>query len=450
MSYQSLLRWYPKAWREENGAVFLGMLEDDATARGAAKPGVAEAWSIRVHGLAERASYKVALVFAVAALIGFGAPTILDLPQYFMEAPPTLLHGSAAVLVGYFGDLIGYGCLGLAVVTLLLRSGLVPTIHAAVAALSFVLAALAMTTERAGWAWGAIVGASRIIDPPAILSFGAEGALVFGFVGLCAVFAGVLQRIRSSVSRVALAALVAAPTAVMLFGTPLFMRGPETIAALLVVVIATAFLVAAIGRAEADPHQAAPQSSTPQLRVFATVCAMGGFIGVVSVCVMLAGSFLSIFPTSLLESNLLSAVPIAASIPTVLIAGWIARPHIGNLALWVAVLGATSFAVLGAGLVFTGMAPGAHHLLLLGAPPASVAVALLIGAALPTAPRLAMPLMVVAGLLVAPATATAFTSTLVVAPLACLGAGAWAVWRIRRNPRKAQTPPRTAARGLPA
>jgi len=54
--FRALLRWYPPAWRERHGAVLLATLLDDAEARGLERPAAADAWSIRVHGAAERAT----------------------------------------------------------------------------------------------------------------------------------------------------------------------------------------------------------------------------------------------------------------------------------------------------------------------------------------------------------------------------------------------------------
>ncbi|QCR18463.1 hypothetical protein [Agrococcus sp. SGAir0287] len=65
--FRALLRWYPRAWRERDGEVLLATLLDDAEARGLEEPTAADAWSIRVHGLAARMTPATA---ALAAAVG--------------------------------------------------------------------------------------------------------------------------------------------------------------------------------------------------------------------------------------------------------------------------------------------------------------------------------------------------------------------------------------------
>lgn len=66
---RALLRWYPRTWRERHGEVMLATLLDDAEARGLDRPARADAWSIRVHGAADRANPATAALAAGVGLL---------------------------------------------------------------------------------------------------------------------------------------------------------------------------------------------------------------------------------------------------------------------------------------------------------------------------------------------------------------------------------------------
>ncbi len=68
--YRRLLRWYPKAWRDRNGAVVLGTMLDEAEARGQERPDARLCVSAAVHGLAERLTPTLAIVLSGIALVG--------------------------------------------------------------------------------------------------------------------------------------------------------------------------------------------------------------------------------------------------------------------------------------------------------------------------------------------------------------------------------------------
>ena len=82
---RALLRWYPRSWRQRHGDVMLATLLDDAEARGRETPTRADAWSIRAHGLAERATPR-----AAAAVAAVGAAIVaLAVPQTGRPSTPT-------------------------------------------------------------------------------------------------------------------------------------------------------------------------------------------------------------------------------------------------------------------------------------------------------------------------------------------------------------------------
>ncbi|MGM1029977.1 MAG: hypothetical protein ACQEWM_08925 [Actinomycetota bacterium] len=68
-AFRRLLRWYPADWRAQHGEVLLGMLADEADARGASRPSAGQAWSLRVHGVGQRLDARLATWLAAAALV---------------------------------------------------------------------------------------------------------------------------------------------------------------------------------------------------------------------------------------------------------------------------------------------------------------------------------------------------------------------------------------------
>lgn len=456
MSYSKLLRWYPRSWREENGDVFLGMLEDDAAARGATKPGFTEAWSIRVHGLAERASYKVALVLALLAVMGFGTPTLLDLPQYLLQAPVSLLSGTSYILVGFLGTLLGSVSLALAGVTMLLTSGAIDAGAAAAASLAFAASSLGMAVDSSAWGWGGLMGGHEIVDPPWPLTFSAEAAVLFGFIGSLAVSASLLRGLRSrTLGALASLALAVCATAA-LFGTPVAMRGPQIMVALILLAAAGLLIARQRGLDSNTSRQSQPpQGSTPsrEVRKLRLLALAGSVGGVIAVSAFGAGNLVAPLlglPIDNIQSGVLTGVAAAAPIPSVLAAGALRRSRLGPFALWSSALWAASLLMVAGGCALAPFVPSAYFLMMLGALPASLATTLAIAVFLPLPAGIRVPTAVMIGLLLAPLVATSCASIVLVAPFVCLAAGAWASWRLRQLPRQAETPPRSAPGALPA
>jgi cytochrome c-type biogenesis protein CcmF len=59
--YARLLRWYPQSSRQEHAAIVLDSFEQHANDKGLTRPSLPEAWSIRAHGLAARATSRWAV-----------------------------------------------------------------------------------------------------------------------------------------------------------------------------------------------------------------------------------------------------------------------------------------------------------------------------------------------------------------------------------------------------
>lgn len=74
-SFRRLLKWYPKLWREHNGAVLVSTMLEQAERDGRTAPSASERRSVVVHGLGARMNSRLALWcalsgLAVAALAG--------------------------------------------------------------------------------------------------------------------------------------------------------------------------------------------------------------------------------------------------------------------------------------------------------------------------------------------------------------------------------------------
>ncbi|MEV7631009.1 hypothetical protein AB0N64_01220 [Microbacterium sp. NPDC089318] len=67
--YRRLLRWYPRPWREQNGEMLIGTALDVAEAEGRTRPSGGEIGAMVLHGIAERATVRVALTAASLALL---------------------------------------------------------------------------------------------------------------------------------------------------------------------------------------------------------------------------------------------------------------------------------------------------------------------------------------------------------------------------------------------
>lgn len=66
--FRRMLRWYPRSWRHDNGAVVLGTLLDRADDEGRSAPTATERSSAALHGSAAHLTGRVAIVVATAAV----------------------------------------------------------------------------------------------------------------------------------------------------------------------------------------------------------------------------------------------------------------------------------------------------------------------------------------------------------------------------------------------
>lgn len=187
--YARLLQWYPKVWRNEHGRLMLDTLEEHAADRGLARPSVAEAWSIRAHGLGERATNRWAVIAAALSLVAFIAATAILLSDVMMFPGAGTLRTALAVFVGPLA-------LAVAAVILLHRRGQLSA-PASLCVVAGAGPALVMTAlAAASWSVGfdeADAGGTRTWFGSATLLFALMGWF-FGTGSLLAPVASVVKR----------------------------------------------------------------------------------------------------------------------------------------------------------------------------------------------------------------------------------------------------------------
>ncbi|WP_104109227.1 hypothetical protein [Arthrobacter sp. N199823] len=212
--YARLLHWYPKVWRDEHGRLMLDTLEEHAADRAVARPSVAEAWSIRAHGLGERATNRWAVIAATFSLVVFIAATAILLSDAMMFPGAGALRIALAVFMGPLA-------LAVAGVILLHRRGQLSA-PASLCAVAGAGPAFAMTAlAAASWSLGfdeADAGGTRTWFGSATFLFILMGWF-FGTVSLLAPVASVVKRRLPSLIRLlligTLAALLAIVTGIM-------------------------------------------------------------------------------------------------------------------------------------------------------------------------------------------------------------------------------------------
>lgn len=208
-----VLRWYPAAWRRQHGAVLLATLEELAEDRGGPALSRREAWSMRVHGAAERLSVRMGAALTLAGAVvavlgtvglvtgaGVGGPVATVVGVLGFGLAPALLAWSAAALGRDLG--------------LLGPAGTVVAVLASAAACT--LAPLVVLS------WGDGFRAADAGLPPGALARALPAlvvaALVAGAVAAAVVLGGALRaaglRAGGAALRWGLAAVLAVPAAV--------------------------------------------------------------------------------------------------------------------------------------------------------------------------------------------------------------------------------------------
>ncbi|MEJ5946977.1 hypothetical protein WDZ17_16910 [Pseudokineococcus basanitobsidens] len=226
---QRLLRWYPRAWRREHGAVLLGLLAEQAADRGRGLS-AGEAWSMRLHGIAEWFTPRAGAVLAVggllAGLLAVASPFAVD------RAPEDVVVVAAAVTGALASALTS-----LSVLTLVRDAGWTTAVGTVVSATALLGAWTVSVPAGLAWSVGfdqADAGLPRTPFAsawPVLLAV----AVALGAVALAPAIAGGLRRIPTTAGRWALAVACGVPAAVLIAVTTVAPGGSLLVAVVLLV-----------------------------------------------------------------------------------------------------------------------------------------------------------------------------------------------------------------------
>ncbi|MFA4841108.1 MAG: hypothetical protein WC580_05335 [Agrococcus sp.] len=247
-AFRRLLRWYPAGWRAQHAEPMLGMLADDADARGATRPSASDAWSIRVHGLGERLDGRVALLLAAVALaVAVAGGALVLLP---IGAAPWLSIGYA------LGGLLAPALASLALAALLRETRVLGAPAAVVASLTSIAAWALAGGAQVAWS---LAFHEADAGAPASLAGGlavllALAALACGAAALTPIWIAVLGPGRARRPRWTAAALLSLLCAASLGVFAMMPSGG--------VVVAVAVLLAAV-RARAQQQSVAEVERVP-------------------------------------------------------------------------------------------------------------------------------------------------------------------------------------------
>ena len=236
---EPLLRWYPRSWREEHGAVLLGVWQEVLQARGGSGLSRAEARSMRVHGLAERLSLPVAVGLAAAGLVctALGLAGLFGLAQVPGASAERVSIVPALAQVSSAG--LGPALVSSSALALLRRSGVVGAAGTVTAAACSLLAWGLAAVSALSWS----VGFDRADagEPPSAFSAAFpvffSAAVAVGAAAATPVWNGLLRRVRDRRLRWPVAAACAVPTALVL-GLSAVNPGLWPVAAVVLLVVA--------------------------------------------------------------------------------------------------------------------------------------------------------------------------------------------------------------------
>lgn len=281
--YERLLRWYPTSWRRANGHLILDTLEEHADAGGRTRPSTGEAWSLRAHGLAERATIPLILAISTTALL-LSLSTIVMLWFGGVATEPW----TQSVFFGaqYLGDLL----VCIAAGALLLRSGF---INAEPALFSGAIAIPA-------WVLGGLAAASWSVafdeaDSGGIFSWFGSATLYFltaavllGSVALAPLYLAVFRTFSSSSWRWTLSIAMAGLTSLAV-GIAASVQSTTPLAA------AGVLLVAALRLRKPDEHNRVAEPPRQPLtrsyrRRLASVTTIAALLGLCCVAFAFTGS----------------------------------------------------------------------------------------------------------------------------------------------------------------
>lgn len=198
-AFRRLLRWYPRAWRNEHGQALIGMLLEDADRRGRQRPTAVDTRAAMIHGLAARLNRRTALIWATAGVLAAVAASIGLI--WLVKPGAELQHEVALVLSAG----VAPAATAVALVALLRYAGVLGNMRSLLTVLVAVLAGACGGLAAVSWSRGfdnADAGMPQTGLAAAFLPLAASG-LLLSAIGLGLVLFAILAR-----SRLPIAALI--------------------------------------------------------------------------------------------------------------------------------------------------------------------------------------------------------------------------------------------------
>lgn len=412
----------------------LDSLEQHASDRGMARPSVQEAWSLRAHGLGERATPRWAAGFAATALIAYvGATALLLTNSIFLAGA-----GFARLVLAVF---IGPLALALSAVILLHRAGRLSAPAALSTAASAVPACGFAALTAASWSVGfeeADAGLGRSWFGSSTLLF-LILAWIAGTICLVAPVESVLSKRRALPIRLVRSTALAAPLALILVALTLMAQLIGTLGAVVLLVIALRPSRANYPSARRDTVRAAARSSPP-ISAAAWTRRRAAPAGAAALVTITAGLGCSLFaltgsnwaPTvndSTHAMNLGLAAGALAAIPATIAAGTVLTPRFGSVMRWSTLLCCASLIVVAAAQFLGAGHPNQWPLILAAATLMGFAAALPFGRLIPGGRTLRIGVTAMfgfAGLIVG---LSLVTMAAFIAPLAATALLVWSMTR---------------------
>lgn len=189
--FRRLLRWYPRAWRDQNGDILLGTMLDDAERTGRSSPSVLTRLSAFSHGVGTRFNTRLALSMGLSALVVAGVCG--GITNWAIH--PLAMHGAAWVLP-FLTIALGPSFVAVCAVALARQRGLVSEPRTVTLVLLTLIALLLAALAQVSWGLG-IDAADRGILPTGLASFWAwlfVAAWAFGASAIAVFVDAVLRR----------------------------------------------------------------------------------------------------------------------------------------------------------------------------------------------------------------------------------------------------------------
>lgn len=191
-AFLRLLRWYPRAWRNDHGQALMGMLLEDADHHGRKRPTAADTRAAMIHGLAIRLNPRAALIWATAGMLAAVAASI---GLIWLVKPGAELQHEAALLLSAG---VAPAATAVALVALLRSAGVLGDLRSLLTVLVAVLAGACGGLAAVSWSRGfdnADAGLPQTGLAAAFLPLAASG-LLLSAIGLGLVLFAIFSRSR--------------------------------------------------------------------------------------------------------------------------------------------------------------------------------------------------------------------------------------------------------------